>query len=229
MIDDEELLTPAATVLILRDGSAGLEVLMLRRDAKGQFGGMWVFPGGKVDDHEIVPGDSLASARVAAVREVEEETGLALAPGALETWAHWMPPVIAAVPGRPAVRRFSTWFFVTPDPAGDVAIDGSEILDHVWLTPAEAMARRHAGEIELVPPTWVTLYQLDAHPTVADAMAWARANEPERFRTRPIHKDPVTLAWFGDVAYDGGRHDADGPRHRLAMEPEGWVYHRTVD
>lgn len=228
MTDDDEL-TPAATVLILRDGSDGLEVLMLRRDSKGPFGGMWVFPGGKVDDHELVPGDSLASARVAAVREVVEETGLVLAPTTLETWSHWVPPTMASMPNRPQVRRFSTWFFVTPDPRGAVAVDGDEIHEHAWLTPAQAMARRHAGEIELVPPTWITLYQLDAHTTVADAMAWARANEPERFRTRPIHKDPVTLAWFGDVAYDGGSHDAEGPHHRLAMLPEGWVYRRTVD
>ncbi len=227
MIDDDDL-TPAATVLLLRDGPTGLEVLMLRRNSKVAFGGMWVFPGGKVDDDEQVVGDSLASARRAAVREVNEETGLVIEPDRLETWSYWVPPSLASLQARGNnVRRFSTWFFATPAPDGDVAIDGGEIHEHRWLAPAEAMAIRQAGEIELVPPTWVTLYQLQDHGSVAQAMAWAQANEPEVFRTRPIHKEPVTLAWSGDVAYDGGRHDDDGPRHRLALHPQGWVYRRS--
>ena len=40
----------AATVILLRDAAGGLETLMLRRDSKLDFvGGMWVFPGGRVD------------------------------------------------------------------------------------------------------------------------------------------------------------------------------------
>jgi hypothetical protein len=127
---------------------------------------------------------------------------------------------------RGPIRRFSTWFFVTQVPEGEVVIDGHEIHDHIWLTPAQAKARRDAGEIELVPPTWVTLHELGAHASVADTMAWARSKEPELFRTRPLHAEPRTVAWFGDVAYDGGPTDADGPRHRLTMRPEGWVYDR---
>ena len=44
---------PAATVVLVRDGDDGLEVLMLRRSSAGQFGGMWVFPGGKIDEADI--------------------------------------------------------------------------------------------------------------------------------------------------------------------------------
>ena len=227
VIEDDEDLTPAATVVVLRDGSAGLEVLMLRRNNEGTFGGMWVFPGGRVDDHELVPGDSLASARQAAVREAEEECGLVIAPADMETWSHWVPPSAPQMTaGRGPVRRFSTWFFVTHAPDGEVAIDGDEIHDHVWISPSEAKARRDAGQIELVPPTWVTLHELEQHATVAEAMAWARSREPELFRTRPIGKEPRTVAWFGDIAYEGGPADADGPRHRLIMHGEGWVYDR---
>jgi 8-oxo-dGTP pyrophosphatase MutT (NUDIX family) len=226
--DDHELI-PAATVILLRDGASGMEVLMLRRNSRIAFGGMWVFPGGRVDDHEVVPGDSLASARIAAAREVHEEAGLVIDGGALETWSYWIPPNLASLQARgQQVRRFSTWFFVVPAPDGEVAIDDGEIHEHLWLTPTEAKARRDSGEIELAPPTWVTLHQLEPHATVAEAMAWARVTDPDEFRTRPIHKDPMTLAWFGDAAYHGGSHDDEGPRHRLTMLPRGWDYQRLL-
>ena len=41
----------AATVMLVRDGDAGLEVFMLRRTLNADFvGGAYVFPGGAVDD-----------------------------------------------------------------------------------------------------------------------------------------------------------------------------------
>ena len=48
---DSELI-PAATVVVLRDAETGLEALMLRRNSKIAFGGMWVFPGGRVDEED---------------------------------------------------------------------------------------------------------------------------------------------------------------------------------
>ena len=42
-------LIPAATVVLVREGDSGVEVLMLRKNSKITFGGMWVFPGGKID------------------------------------------------------------------------------------------------------------------------------------------------------------------------------------
>ena len=58
--------------MLLRDGTAGLETLMLRRDSKVSFGGMWVFPGGRIDDGDREAAgtdDEQASARHAAARE----------------------------------------------------------------------------------------------------------------------------------------------------------------
>ena len=93
-------LQPAATVMLLRDGDAGVEVFMLRRTLSAAFaGGQFVFPGGKVDgeDHSerlepVCDGldDASASERlgldhgglawlVAAVRECFEEAGVLLA------------------------------------------------------------------------------------------------------------------------------------------------------
>jgi 8-oxo-dGTP pyrophosphatase MutT (NUDIX family) len=81
---------PASTVLIVRDGADGLEVLMVRRSAGMAFGASaWVFPGGKVAASDADPAwDALSggsydhyerSLRVAAAREVFEESGLLLA------------------------------------------------------------------------------------------------------------------------------------------------------
>ena len=97
---------PAATVVPLRDGPTGLETLMLRRNSKLAFGGMWVFPGGRVDDADG-PGDELAMARRAAVREAEEEAGIVIDAAELVPFSHWTPP-------QGAPRRFLTWFFLAP-------------------------------------------------------------------------------------------------------------------
>jgi len=70
---------PAATVILLRDARGQLETLMLRKASKIAFGGMWVFPGGRVDEIDsrgLAPDDELGAARRAAVREAEEEAGV---------------------------------------------------------------------------------------------------------------------------------------------------------
>lgn len=86
---------PATTVVLLRDGAAGLEVLLMRRPRTMAFApGMHVFPGGRVD----LPTDAAAPVRgslpigdwapdaglaqaivVAGVRETFEEAGVLLA------------------------------------------------------------------------------------------------------------------------------------------------------
>jgi 8-oxo-dGTP pyrophosphatase MutT (NUDIX family) len=84
---------PAATVLTLRDAPKGYEILMVRRNVRSEFmGGVFVFPGGALDNDDLaVPAfgleDKDASRRlgldrgglgyyVAALRELFEEAGL---------------------------------------------------------------------------------------------------------------------------------------------------------
>jgi 8-oxo-dGTP pyrophosphatase MutT (NUDIX family) len=215
----------AATVILVRDGERGLETLMLRRNSKLAFaGGMWVFPGGRVDPGDrvgLAPDDDLGAARRAAVREALEETGLAITEDALVPFSHWTPPDVA-------VKRFLTWFFLAPAPAGEVSIDLGEIHDQAWMAPREAMQRRNALEIELLPPTWVTLERLATFPSVEHALGACRRCAPERFATRiaSVPGGGVTL-WQGDAAYEGGDPNAEGQRHRLWMMPDGWRYERS--
>ena len=56
---------PAATVVLLRDGDDGPEVLMLRKNSKITFGGMWVFPGGKIDPEDYSADGNLEAAAAA--------------------------------------------------------------------------------------------------------------------------------------------------------------------
>jgi 8-oxo-dGTP pyrophosphatase MutT (NUDIX family) len=211
----------AATVVLLRDGDGGLETLMLRKNSRLAFGGMWVFPGGRIDDGDRTAGaDELTTATNAAVREAAEESGLVVPPSALVPFSHWTPPLMAP-------KRFLTWFFLAPAPAATVVIDEGEIHDHAWMRPTDALVRRDANEIELAPPTWVTLHWLAAHPTLAAASEAAAAREPERFFTRiePSNEGPVAV-WTPDVAHESGDLAAPGPRHRLWMTPTGWRYER---
>jgi 8-oxo-dGTP pyrophosphatase MutT (NUDIX family) len=224
---------PAATVIVLRDNPAGLETLMLRRSSKLAFaGGMWVFPGGRIDDADRRPDDGddeTAPARRAAVREAQEESGLVLDSETLVPFSHWEPPPVAP-------KRFSTWFFVAPAPdqgRGDVAIDDGEIKDHAWLRPADALARRDALDIELAPPTFVSLFELGACATVDEALAFAAARTPEHFTTKIVMDgDQVIALWHGDAGYGAsvdapGDPAAPGSRHRLHMLTTGWRYERS--
>ena len=83
-------LRPAATLLLLRDGDKGLQVLMTRRSEQASFApGAYVFPGGTIDATDAQastqasrrPGQSDAALveAVAALRESFEELGLLLA------------------------------------------------------------------------------------------------------------------------------------------------------
>ena len=125
-MSDSENFIAAATVMIVRDGAAGLEVFMVVRHHEIDFAsGALVFPGGKVEAFD--KGDTeLEQARQGAARELEEEAGITLPPSSLRAFSHWLTPVVVS-------RRFSTWFFLTEvSPDCEVTVDGSEIVEHQW-------------------------------------------------------------------------------------------------
>jgi 8-oxo-dGTP pyrophosphatase MutT (NUDIX family) len=221
---EENPAIPAATVVLVRDGASELEVLMLHRTSKVAFGGMWVFPGGRVDDDDRRPDDlsDEAAARRAAARESVEECGLALEPDEFVPFSHWVPPAITP-------RRYATWFFVARASDGDVVVDGGEMDDHAWLAPGEVLARRERGEVDLAPPTFVTLHDLASHPHVDAALADARRRAPvPRYATRfaAVDGGAVTM-WAGDAGYETSDPTVPGSRHRLWMLDGGWRLDRS--
>lgn len=213
--------TPAATVLVLRDSADGPEVLMVKRNAKGTFASNWVFPGGKVDAEDFADtADVVAASSRAAAREALEEADVVVDEAHLVPFSHWMPPL--AVP-----RRFSTWFFATTSPGGtdaDVTIDGGEIIDHLWVRPAEALDKHRAGSVDLVPPTWITLYDLARFDSTADALDSCARRAPFFYLTKMLRSEHPTVAWHGDAGYESGDAAAPGARHRLEMRPGGWRF-----
>ncbi|AVO35869.1 MBL fold metallo-hydrolase [Ottowia oryzae] len=81
---------PAATVLLLRDGAQGMQVLMTRRSATASFApGAYVFPGGTIDEGDTQShahatrrpsqSDAQLTQAIAAIRESFEELGVLLA------------------------------------------------------------------------------------------------------------------------------------------------------
>ncbi len=222
---------PAATVVLLRDRADGIETLMLHRDAKLAFaGGAWVFPGGRVDPEDYPPGAApdtaddevrLTAARRAAAREAMEEAGLAVDPLRLVWFAHWTPAMSTP-------RRFATWFFAAEAPAGAVVIDDGEIRAHEWVAPREVLRRHGAGDIELLPPTWMTLTLLDTDSSVDGALRRMGEHAPTVYETRIGRRDQsVAAMWEGDAGYESGDIDRPGPRHRLWLDASGWRFERS--
>ena len=220
-------LIPAATVVIMRDSEPGIELLMLRKNSKVAFGGMWVFPGGKIDETDKVIGsdgslDELATATNAAARETFEEAAISVSQENVFWFSHWVPPAITP-------KRFSTYFFATKLLDGDeVTIDDSEIIEHNWFRPHEAIDLRDAGEIELAPPTWVTLNRLISFTNVENALNDLDAKDPIFYETHIAQsaKGPVAM-WFGDAGYEKTDPDMPGERHRLTMTTDGYHFEQS--
>ena len=186
---------PASTILLLRDGAAGLEVFMVVRNRAIDFaGGALVFPGGRVEPADASLGEPF---RIAAIREAFEESGILLArrgdellaehnlprdgdfhallaehaltpaPDALVHYAHWITP--ADMP-----KRFDTHFFLAEAPPRQVGLhDGGEAVESIWITPDQALAAAAAGERLLVFATRLNLAKLARFATVAQALAGA--------------------------------------------------------
>ena len=188
---------PAATILTLRDGSDGVEVLMLRRNLNSDFvGGAYVFPGGGVDDddrltkwRERVTGldEAAAHARlglasdalsyyVAALREMFEEAGLLLAhhrgAGPLDSRDDALRARLADHRRALNARETSMWEIVETE---DLVLDmsGMSYLAH-WVTPV-GPPRRYDTRFFVAEAPRGQVAACDEGETIADT--WVRPTD----------------------------------------------------
>jgi 8-oxo-dGTP pyrophosphatase MutT (NUDIX family) len=213
---------PASTVVLLRDGDDGMETLLLKRNQALLFaGGFWVFPGGAIDREDIdaADGDLVAASRIAAAREAEEEAGLSPRLEDMVLLSHWTTPVVEP-------KRFSTWIYAAPLQADtEVVIDGSEIHDAQWISVRRAIEEHEAGELGMLPPTYVTLCRLAGYATTAAMVAAERASPaPEVLPVFAGSVEPLTVLFRGDAGYDSGEPETPGPRHRAVLHDSHWQY-----
>ena len=160
----------SSTLLLLADcASDAFKVLMVKRVSKARFmPSFYVFPGGCVepDDHRAAASlpslPNLGVFRVAAVRELFEEAGLALKGNGVEVRkggeadpiaVRWDAAAMASLvpfarwitPEQEYKYRYETLFFThcikgaCPD-ARELQVDKKEIEDICWITPNDARA-----------------------------------------------------------------------------------------
>jgi 8-oxo-dGTP pyrophosphatase MutT (NUDIX family) len=221
MSENDEVIRFASTVVVLRDAEPGLEVLLVRRVSTLAFyGGAWVFPGGRIDAEDGDLENALEQAALrAAARELREEAGLTVDESALAYFARWLTP-----PGR--TRRFDTFYYAAIAPEGEVQVDRGEVDDHRWMQPIAALEAHTRGEIELPPPTFVTLTSLVPYARASEAHARLPI-ERQEYLPRPCKTEAGTIyLYFGDAGYETRDPSAAGPRHRLTALTSPWRYER---
>ena len=167
---------PSASVVLLRrggkHGDRALEVLLLKRTEEARFmPGVWVFPGGGVDEGD---GEGEAGHRACAVRELEEEAGIALAEDEeLILFSRWITPEVIS-------RRFDAWFFLALAPAHTPPEpDGVETVEAGWFEPHAALAAQEVGEMALAFPTINQLRALREFRTSEEAIEAHRGRAVE--------------------------------------------------
>jgi 8-oxo-dGTP pyrophosphatase MutT (NUDIX family) len=211
---------PAATLVVFRSSANGPpELLMVERSRAMAFaGGAMVFPGGRVDpeDHALAA-DEEAAARVAAIRETIEETGLPIGldppPDAttlatLRAGLHDGTPFAALLaaadirldldslvpfarwlPAHAPVRIFDTRFYLArlPDGVGAAVVDRTENVRLCWTTAAAMLAAADAGHATIIYPTRRNLERLAQFASFEEAAAHA-ARHPVRTITPVVER-----------------------------------------
>jgi 8-oxo-dGTP pyrophosphatase MutT (NUDIX family) len=208
---------PAATLILMRERSAAApEILIMERAQTMAFAaGALVFPGGRIeaDDHqaaaELAPGLEDGPARIAAIRETIEETGVAaaLAPqpdaevldelrrrlaaaapfaGLLAQFgvtldAEALTPFARWCPNFRETRRFDTLFYLAEAPPGTnvATADHTEAARTFWATAEEVLEEIDAGRAHAIFPTRRNLERLAQFASLAEARADA-ARHPVR-------------------------------------------------
>jgi 8-oxo-dGTP pyrophosphatase MutT (NUDIX family) len=182
----------AATVILMRGDETSLEVLLVKRTEKARFmGGVWVFPGGAVEEADG------PDPRATAVRELAEEASVRLPdPATLVEYSRWITPEAVKV-------RFDTRFFLAELPAGEVpAVDGEECVDLGWFTPQGALEAFEQGEILLVFPTIKHLEQLRGFGSAAELLSHSAGRDVLPVQPRVVLEGEVARVLLPEPGYE---------------------------
>ncbi len=266
---------PAATVMLI-DDRPDLQVFMLERHANTVFaGGMWVFPGGAVDEQDDASYfDGVSTHRtdaeasnlmgldhgglayyMAAIRETFEEAGILLAlhqedeselhipdeaatkfesyrdqlnaseidlksileterlladVGQMHYIARWITPL-----GSP--RRFDARFFIARIPSRQIPLhDDGELVNSVWASPQEIVAKAEQEEMILMSPTLRMVKSLAQFESADQVIASVASNPIDEIAK--VHRDTGIIVMPGEPGYDDGLTDVEN----------GWVRLRPV-
>jgi 8-oxo-dGTP pyrophosphatase MutT (NUDIX family) len=219
MPDDLPPPIPAATLILMRPDSAGgpPEILMMERSPAMAFAaGALVFPGGRIDPDDDETAAACAAdladgpARVAALRETIEETGIAaaidpapraevaadlrrgiaagtpflslLAGHGLRLDPAALTPFARWCPNFRETRRFDALFYLAEAPAGAAApsADLTEAVRVFWASAKAVLAEIEAGRAHAIFPTRRNLERLARFGSIEEARADAAAHEVRR-------------------------------------------------
>ncbi|MDB5672118.1 MAG: hypothetical protein JWO25_3077 [Alphaproteobacteria bacterium] len=202
---------PAATLILMRPAADGgpPEILMLERTRTMAFAaGALVFPGGRIDPEDVeaaaalAPGIEDSAARIAAIRETIEESGIAPclspAPDPATSAAlrqglaagETLPALLAAFglvldldalvpfarwcPSFAETRRFDTHFYIAEAPAGaEPSIHAPEADRIFWASAEAVLADVAAGRAHAIFPTRRNLERLARFASLDEARAQA--------------------------------------------------------
>ena len=196
---------PAATLVLMRARADGPpELLMTERTGHLAFAaGALVFPGGRIDADDHLTADLFGTdaAKVAAIRETIEETGLApgvtpapdpamvaalrqgiadeepfaslLAAHGLRLEPDWLTPFARWCPNFRETRRFDTLFYLAEAPADapEPEVSAHEAVRAFWASAETILADIEAGHARAIFPTRRNLERLARFGSIAEAHA----------------------------------------------------------
>ena len=227
----------ASTVCLVRDTDR-LEVLMVQSPFTSRFmPGVWVFPGGAVDESDADPPSQFGPAphddwRVAALRELIEETGIWLTsagaidrplienafgdvaasdhtidPNALIYFSNWVTPKVFPI-------RFDTRFYLSHvENEVNGQVDGDELIDLAWVSPYDALENERKEEWDVAFPTRETLKLFSVESSAANLAAKLSsiAAVPPVEPRLLVSETEAKILLPDDPAYEGAGVSQDDP------------------
>ncbi|MCC2602143.1 NUDIX hydrolase [Sphingopyxis yananensis] len=210
---------PAATLVIMRpgEGAGPDEILLVKRASNMAFAaGAIVFPGGRLDDddylvarqHGFADGDPDGAARVAALRETLEETGMAVGWDSLQgpkldevrrsllnggllsqilehrgekIALDSLVPFARWCPNFKEARTFDTRFYAVQAPSehAELSFEEAELSHLFWASARDTLDMADRGEVDVIFPTRRNLERLASAPLFSEFSRHAADYPPQ--------------------------------------------------